>query len=306
MRLSKAVREQQAAQCLITTLCVWDVEQRWDLDAELAFAWDQGRFDDPYRRVLLPQYPPTRQGVCTALATQFGRPVDALAAQIATGTVFPEYAKPWDVSIDSLGKLTALVRFDGYGTRLWRVAEGTLDLRQAYREQTTDHENRTEAQQQAYTALRALEGQLHPDDATEWISRHFTNAGYVGLGIQISLRLPRYRLLRKCWDAMLYSWGAAEQTAFAAYVAADMARRKDWPPWPWNRHAASAVPACFQALGLAWPCTLDDVKHAYRTLAFTAHPDAGGSEAAFGALAEAYEAALKWLERVEQTRGNGR
>ena len=67
MRLSKAVREQQAAQCLITTLCVWDVEQRWDLDAELAFAWDQGRFDDPYRRCLLYTSPSPRDGLLSRM-----------------------------------------------------------------------------------------------------------------------------------------------------------------------------------------------------------------------------------------------
>jgi hypothetical protein len=52
------------------------------------------------------------------------------------------------------------------------------------------------------------------------------------------------------------------------------------------------IPACLVALGLAWPCTLQDVKQAFRAKAKTVHPDTGGSSEAFQALHRAYQEAL--------------
>jgi len=50
------------------------------------------------------------------------------------------------------------------------------------------------------------------------------------------------------------------------------------------------------ALGLAPPYTLDDVQQAYREHAKQAHPDRGGSVAAFRELQEAFEQAQAYLE----------
>jgi curved DNA-binding protein CbpA len=52
------------------------------------------------------------------------------------------------------------------------------------------------------------------------------------------------------------------------------------------------APACVTLLGLAWPCTQQDVKQAFRSQAKTAHPDAGGSNEAFQTLYKAYQEAL--------------
>jgi hypothetical protein len=92
MRLAKPIREQRAAQYLITTCCVWDVEHRFDLDHALASAWDKGRFDDPYRRVLLPTYPQPRRRLCrvgrsACAVTRPGRPY-------RHGQDIPDYARP--------------------------------------------------------------------------------------------------------------------------------------------------------------------------------------------------------------------
>ena len=52
------------------------------------------------------------------------------------------------------------------------------------------------------------------------------------------------------------------------------------------------VPAPIAALGLSWPCGIEDVKRAFRRQALRAHPDAGGSDEAFRALVENYRLAL--------------
>ena len=56
--------------------------------------------------------------------------------------------------------------------------------------------------------------------------------------------------------------------------------------------ADRSAPACLAALGLRQPCTLADVKRAYRQRARATHPDAGGDAAAFITLQSAYEQAL--------------
>jgi hypothetical protein len=52
------------------------------------------------------------------------------------------------------------------------------------------------------------------------------------------------------------------------------------------------VPACFSLLKLSFPCTVAEVKAAYRELAKRAHPDRGGSHGEFLELQAAYEQAL--------------
>lgn len=53
----------------------------------------------------------------------------------------------------------------------------------------------------------------------------------------------------------------------------------------------------FAVLGLEPSAGEAEVKKAYRERAKTAHPDAGGSDEAMTSLNEAYEAALKFIER---------
>jgi hypothetical protein len=52
------------------------------------------------------------------------------------------------------------------------------------------------------------------------------------------------------------------------------------------------TPACVTALGLTWPCTRQEIKHAFRTQAKTVHPDSGGNSAAFQCLYKTYQEAL--------------
>jgi hypothetical protein len=57
-------------------------------------------------------------------------------------------------------------------------------------------------------------------------------------------------------------------------------------------HLTTSTPACVAALGLTWPCTLREIKRAFRTQAKTVHPDSGGNSEAFQRLHRAYQAAL--------------
>ncbi|MDO4182887.1 MAG: DnaJ C-terminal domain-containing protein [Coriobacteriia bacterium] len=52
---------------------------------------------------------------------------------------------------------------------------------------------------------------------------------------------------------------------------------------------ASATPDYYATLGVSRDATPEDIKKAFRTLARTHHPDAGGSEAKFKEINEAYE-----------------
>jgi hypothetical protein len=55
---------------------------------------------------------------------------------------------------------------------------------------------------------------------------------------------------------------------------------------------STQVPTCLRVLGLAFPCTAPEVKHAFRVRAKVMHPDSGGSNEAFQTLYQAYQDAL--------------
>jgi hypothetical protein len=70
---------------------------------------------------------------------------------------------------------------------------------------------------------------------------------------------------------------------------------------PYNErvtHPGRASPACLAVLGLTFPCTVTQVRDAYRDRVRQAHPDHGGSHEGFIALREAYEEALRLCREV--------
>jgi DnaJ domain len=79
--------------------------------------------------------------------------------------------------------------------------------------------------------------------------------------------------------------------------------KEPWPPKrvgddrqnepPRARTGAVPKPSIWHTLGVEPNATLTDIKRAYRLRALQAHPDRGGSDAAFRALHSAYESALK-------------
>jgi hypothetical protein len=99
-------------------------------------------------------------------------------------------------------------------------------------------------------------------------------------------RLERYRQRRHRGESFA-DWNAREP-AFT------------WTSVPFGGApgAAAGAPACFAALGLVLPCSTADVQAAWKRLAAGAHPDRGGSHAAFIALGQARDDALAWLARA--------
>jgi hypothetical protein len=62
--------------------------------------------------------------------------------------------------------------------------------------------------------------------------------------------------------------------------------------------AQRETPGCLVALGLRLPCSINDVKRAYRRLAKELHPDRGGDRHRFMQLQRNCEAALAFLRQV--------
>ncbi|WP_195614486.1 J domain-containing protein [Intestinimonas butyriciproducens] len=65
--------------------------------------------------------------------------------------------------------------------------------------------------------------------------------------------------------------------------------------------AAPPLEPCFQALGFTQrPESAEEIKAQYKRLAKVMHPDSGGSEEAFIALTENYEACLRAMEEAQE------
>ena len=62
------------------------------------------------------------------------------------------------------------------------------------------------------------------------------------------------------------------------------------PAW-----ARQYTPGCIRSLGLEMPCSEEDIKKAYRTLAETMHPDRGGDRQKFMLLQREFEDALRFV-----------
>lgn len=65
---------------------------------------------------------------------------------------------------------------------------------------------------------------------------------------------------------------------------------------PIEQRNLPVTPACLQTLGLSMPCSLEEVKEAYRQKAKQTHPDGSGSAGAFVALQQCYEEALEFFK----------
>jgi hypothetical protein len=65
--------------------------------------------------------------------------------------------------------------------------------------------------------------------------------------------------------------------------------------------ALTAKHAWCAVLGVQFPCSADSIKTAYRRLAMTLHPDAGGDPAEFRAVEQAYRDALAYFSQADDT-----
>ena len=66
------------------------------------------------------------------------------------------------------------------------------------------------------------------------------------------------------------------------------------PAW-----ARSETPSCLRSLGLQLPCSVEDVKRAYRKHAEAMHPDRGGDRQRFLALQRHFEEAMRFVAEGE-------
>jgi hypothetical protein len=132
----------------------------------------------------------------------------------------------------------------------------------------------------------------------------------------------RCRVSRNRWFWVVFDsfkdviWGVGsaygyEPTAAAAEARArQVAGRGAWKTYAyeaadfrkWLRTGAGdrgrrLLPRWCVVLGVRLPCRLDDVKTAYRRLAKTAHPDAGGNAKDFIAIEGAYREGLTYCQR---------
>jgi hypothetical protein len=125
-----------------------------------------------------------------------------------------------------------------------------------------------------------------------YVAQHPYSADDVTGGWQ-DREVPTFRLDRKRLDregyafipATAYLTGTEEPMFFAA------------PHHERTTAGDRQLPKCLRVLGISWPCTVTDVKEAYRRLVKSAHPDGGGSHDGFLALQEAYEQALRLCQR---------
>jgi hypothetical protein len=69
-----------------------------------------------------------------------------------------------------------------------------------------------------------------------------------------------------------------------------------WPEW-----ARRETPRCIVALGLRFPCTVQDLKQAYRQKVKQFHPDHGGDQQHFLWLQSQFEQALTLVESRDRT-----
>jgi hypothetical protein len=65
---------------------------------------------------------------------------------------------------------------------------------------------------------------------------------------------------------------------------------------------AMPTPEFIKALGLKMPCTIDDLRSAYRGLALQVHPDVGGDHEDFIELKDNFDAAVEFLEECNARR----
>jgi hypothetical protein len=100
---------------------------------------------------------------------------------------------------------------------------------------------------------------------------------------------PTLRLDRRTLEREGYAFVAASADLAEGEQPLFYARpRHPSAIWPGGQR-----PECLVTLELTWPCTVAEVKQAYRRLVKVAHPDGGGDHDRFLALHAAYEQALR-------------
>jgi DnaJ domain len=159
---------------------------------------------------------------------------------------------------------------------LWQIADGTIHPQKAYdtvKEHTTNA--RGTAKQQDIARAREALGMLDARDrhclSAEMLIADQSTVGFLEMAWGLLGANDKARL-----DEMMRRW------------------RGEHPHVRWDVFNSETFPC---GLGVEWPCTVDNIKRAYRQRALEVHPDMGGTNAKFHNLTEQYEAALAFAKR---------
>jgi hypothetical protein len=136
--------------------------------------------------------------------------------------------------------------------------------------------------------VKQTTGKTHVDrepfDENEWASRSERNAGSPEIVPRPHTVAVDRHTLRK---EGRYHVGRADLT----FYGSEEAGIRD------VEEALTAKYAWCAVLGVRFPCSVDDIKAAYRRLALSSHPDRGGGPAEFQSAEQAYRAALAYFSK---------
>jgi hypothetical protein len=140
---------------------------------------------------------------------------------------------------------------------------------------------------------RKVHVEVAPFDEDEW-ARRVDQAGEEGLeGVPKAQTLPVDRVTLRTEGRFRCGRGHPGLTFYASEedgirdVEAALTAKHHW---------------C-ATLGVRFPCSADSVKAAYRRLAMTSHPDAGGDPAEFRTIEQAYREALAYFSEADDAAG---
>ena len=121
-----------------------------------------------------------------------------------------------------------------------------------------------------------------------YVEQHPYSSEYL-TGSWLDLERPTFRLERQALEQQGYAFipvtAHVAETEEPVFYVRPSSKRTGWDK--------GQLPECLEVLNLSWPCTMTEVKEAYRILVKRAHPDGGGSHDKFLKLQKAYEQALR-------------
>jgi hypothetical protein len=240
---------------------------------ELAYAWAASRPTDaaasPY-----PLSGPVAH--LHTLAQRWGLPVAPLLREVDEWTESPaDQERRWGLTTRYEVHQLHYFVVEELPAGFWQLADGRTTLKKAY----------AAAQEQQWAATHADENLriARARTAMQMLDEHARAQLIAQLLVADRSTLP---FLHMAWDLL----EAADREMLERMIRF---RRGGHPG------SSGAPPPLGEfpyGLGLEWPCTVDDIKRAYRQQALVCHPDMGGTNAKFHRLSKQYEQALAFAE----------
>jgi hypothetical protein len=243
---------------------------------ELAYAWAASRPTDadasPY-----PLSGPVAH--LHTLAQRWGMPVAPLLREVDEWTESPaDQERRWGLGAGARTDVWRLRYFvvEELPAGLWQIADGKTTLKKAYEAAKDQQWQSAQADEtlriaRARTAMQMLDERARGKLIAELLIGDKSTLVFLMMAWDLLDDADRHTL-----DRIIRIWrGEHPHVNFGA--------RNTLGEFPYG-------------LGLEWPCTVDDIKRAYRQRALIAHPDMGGTNAKFHRLTEQYEQALAFAE----------